>query len=521
MDAEMDDDDDVDPADSMYAPRNTDREDAQRFVRGLPFCHPLLAGFHYSHLLDPTEQNSRICYCPCSPRGMDRWQRCFHLDDLNTFHCNLHVPKSPHDLYKHVEAVAAKCKYHKLLKTFLLTVLSDYHQPGMRHIGLENKKNLPYKKAMAFITARPVAPTVSTGASIPRPDNNIQSPSTGSRPDATYNGKVAHVQQTRSRGEQTSNASPQIPDANQPVTTSEAVPAGFQGETKTLSDVYHLGKDNVDAHEGVNVNKRKGIDTTVQSPTDPRKKKFNNKFASPLKKGNDEVASPLVDESPQKLNEEVETANNTMKGSAVNGTAVADDNVAHLTNENPFFGNDVEEKMDDNGVSAVAKLDTVPQLDTAQAAEVDTILAGMRRNDEAEQPELPPAKEHTEEDAEREESESEDDKSRTGGKGNGDKRNSNKKNAWSTDTPDGQFINSTNYMIIEWLKTGTNYKEWKEIGRKRRKQGKTQTEMIAALKNDINSAGVNRNRTTIGIGLKIRKFEEKMNIAHSLYKEKL
>ena len=105
----------------------------------------------------------------------------------------------------------------------------------------------------------------------------------------------------------------------------------------------------------MNVNKRKGIDTTFQNPTDPRKKKFNNMVASPFKKGNDEVASPLVDERPQKLNEEVETANDTIEGSAVNSTAVTDDNVTHLTNENPFFGNDVEEEMDDNGVSAVEK----------------------------------------------------------------------------------------------------------------------------------------------------------------------
>ena len=195
--------------------------------------------------------------------------------------------------------------------------------------------------------------------------------------------------------------------------------------------------------------------------------------------------------------------------------------------------------------------ETVPELDTAQAAKLDTILAGMRWNDE-EQPELPPATENTQEDTnevlvvaheqnneeqpeyapernntmegkvdkvdevvtqEREELESEDDSSR---KGNGHKRNTDKKNAWSKDTPaDGQFKNSTNYMIIEWLKTRTNYKEWKERGKKRGTKGKTQTEMIEALRNDINSVGVNRNRTTTRIGTKIRIFESQMRKAHT------
>jgi hypothetical protein len=47
VDAEMnDDDDDVDPADAIYAlPPNNDRQDSHRFVSGLPYFHPLLAGF--------------------------------------------------------------------------------------------------------------------------------------------------------------------------------------------------------------------------------------------------------------------------------------------------------------------------------------------------------------------------------------------------------------------------------------------------------------------------------------------
>ena len=45
--------------------------------------------------------------------------------------------------------------------------------------------------------------------------------------------------------------------------------------------------------------------------------------------------------------------------------------------------------------------------------------------------------------------------------------------------------------------------------------------MIEALRDDINSAGVNRNRTTTRIGTKIRIFESQMRKAHTRYKELL
>ena len=155
-DEQMDDDDDFDPADEMYAPPpNNDQQYARSFVSGLPYCHPFTAGFHVLPLLALAGKGT-MCYCPCSQRQrMDRWQRFFlpesMLDDPNSFRCTFHGPKSPHELYKHVADVASTCNYHKLLQTFLLTAFADYHQPGMRHIELENKGDFKHKEAQAFV----------------------------------------------------------------------------------------------------------------------------------------------------------------------------------------------------------------------------------------------------------------------------------------------------------------------------------------------------------------------------------
>jgi hypothetical protein len=156
-DEQMDyDDDDVDPADEMYAPpRNNGQEYARRFISALPYCHPFLAGFHVLPLLALAGKGT-MCYCPCSQKQrMDRWQRFFlpesMLDDPNSFRCTFHGPKSPHELYKHIADVASTCNYHKLLQTFLLTAFADYHQPGMRHIELENKGDFKHKEAQAFV----------------------------------------------------------------------------------------------------------------------------------------------------------------------------------------------------------------------------------------------------------------------------------------------------------------------------------------------------------------------------------
>jgi len=111
--------------------------------------------------------------------------------------------------------------------------------------------------------------------------------------------------------------------------------------------VYRPGKEFVNVHETVNVN------------SVPRKKKITKKVAS---QANNDVASPLVDESIQQLNEEVERATTDSAPMnldtivedcvLVNSSHVTDENVANVPNEslyeiNSIFGNNVEGRSRD------------------------------------------------------------------------------------------------------------------------------------------------------------------------------
>ena len=117
-----------------------------------------------------------------------------------------------------------------------------------------------------------------------------------------------------------------------------------------------------------------------------------------------------------------------------------------------------------------------------------------------------------------EDSKSDDDSSQ---EENGTNKNASKKNSWSTDTPDKKFEHSTNWMIIEWLKTGNNYKEWKVRGKAKARGKESQAGMIEALKNDINNAGEYRKRNTPRIAQKIRSFESRLRHARDHYQELL
>jgi hypothetical protein len=157
-----DDDYDFDPADDIYTPSANDgRQNAHSFVKALPYCQPFLAGFHVLPLLAEAGRNT-ICYCPCG-RHMIKWQQCFlpesmlsdqlyHHQRQQSFVCTFKGKKSPHELYKHITTLAEQgCFYHILLQTFLETVMTDYYQPGMRHIELENKGDRKHKEARAFV----------------------------------------------------------------------------------------------------------------------------------------------------------------------------------------------------------------------------------------------------------------------------------------------------------------------------------------------------------------------------------
>ena len=101
--------------------------------------------------------------------------------------------------------------------------------------------------------------------------------------------------------------------------------------------VYRPGKEFANVYETVNVN------------TVSRKKKNTKKVASPFKNANSDVASPLVDESIQNLNQEVErattdSAHMNLDTIVVNSSHVTDENVANVPNESLYeidsiFGN--------------------------------------------------------------------------------------------------------------------------------------------------------------------------------------
>jgi hypothetical protein len=141
-------DEDFDPADSIYAP-DDGSQGLRSFVEGLAYCYPFFAGFHVLPLIAEAGRN-RICYCPCG-RHMRKWQTFYSGSALED-PCTVKARKSPHELYKHIDTLAAQgCKYHQILERFLQVAFANYHQAGMRHIELENRGDQKYNEARAFV----------------------------------------------------------------------------------------------------------------------------------------------------------------------------------------------------------------------------------------------------------------------------------------------------------------------------------------------------------------------------------
>ena len=98
------------------------------------------------------------------------------------------------------------------------------------------------------------------------------------------------------------------------------------------------------------------------------------------------------------------------------------------------------------------------------------------------------------------------------------------RNIWSMDSADGGYVGSSNWMIIEWLKTGQNYELW--MNKKDENGGqKTKKEWQSELADAINEAGKNfdppRKRTWKAIGEKIDYIQRRMERAVLTYRKQL
>jgi len=98
------------------------------------------------------------------------------------------------------------------------------------------------------------------------------------------------------------------------------------------------------------------------------------------------------------------------------------------------------------------------------------------------------------------------------------------RNIWSMDSADGGYVGSSNWMIIEWLKTGQNYELW--MNKKDGNGGqKTKKEWQIELADAINEAGKNfdppRKRTWKAIGEKIDYIQRRMERAVLAYRKQL
>ncbi len=75
--------------------------------------------------------------------------------------------------------------------------------------------------------------------------------------------------------------------------------------------------------------------------------------------------------------------------------------------------------------------------------------------------------------------------------------------AWDTDTPDGKYEGSSEAMLLDWLKTPSNYSFWKGNS-----IGTSKSEIQTKLANTINAEGmklgIDRKRDGPSVGSKIR-----------------
>ena len=79
--------------------------------------------------------------------------------------------------------------------------------------------------------------------------------------------------------------------------------------------------------------------------------------------------------------------------------------------------------------------------------------------------------------------------------------------AWDTDTPDGKYEGSSEAMLLDWLKTPSNYSFWKGNN-----IGTSKSEIQMKLSNTINAEGmklgIDRKRDGPSVGSKLRNFEK-------------
>jgi hypothetical protein len=121
-DTEMDDEDDAPPSKvTLHV----------EFLEALPFCIPMIMGFHTSF----NEHNGQWCYCPCGPH-MSIWRDSCHINDVFPI-CKAKKNK-PFEFIQHVRDKSKSCVAHLIILEYLNRLYADFHGVGIRHIAFEN-----------------------------------------------------------------------------------------------------------------------------------------------------------------------------------------------------------------------------------------------------------------------------------------------------------------------------------------------------------------------------------------------
>jgi len=128
------------------------------FIKALPFCVPLYAGFHTINVFANSDE---CCYCPCA-RQLKRWRAKHNLHGITE--CDRGGSSRPKGVYKpqalmaHLEVKSGRsngsnqlesCHFHSIVWYFMWKVYEDHWAPGIHHKGLYKGNDEGFRKAEA------------------------------------------------------------------------------------------------------------------------------------------------------------------------------------------------------------------------------------------------------------------------------------------------------------------------------------------------------------------------------------